>query len=68
MMIAIAKMASQYDKKVELSLDHAMCCGVGACYACVVKIKDSETPDKGWKYARTCREGPVFSSDLIFTG
>ena len=65
MMIAVAKMASQYGQKAELSLDHAMCCGVGACYACVIKIKDTESPD-GWKYARTCREGPVFSSDLIF--
>ena len=66
MMIAIAEMASLYGEKAELSLDHAMCCGVGACYACVVKVKDSGTPD-GWKYARTCREGPVFSSDLIYT-
>jgi dihydroorotate dehydrogenase electron transfer subunit len=65
MMIAVAKMASQYGKKVELSMDYAMCCGVGACYACVVKIKDMESSN-GWKYARTCREGPVFSSDLIF--
>jgi dihydroorotate dehydrogenase electron transfer subunit len=65
MMIAVAKMASQYGKNAELSMDHAMCCGVGACYACVVKIKDSESSN-GWKYVRTCREGPVFSSDLIF--
>jgi dihydroorotate dehydrogenase electron transfer subunit len=66
MMIAVAEMASHYGKKAELSLDHAMCCGVGACYACVVKIKDTEMPGS-WKYARTCREGPVFSSDLIYS-
>ena len=65
MMYAIAKMALQYNETVELSLDHAMCCGVGGCYACVVKIKDSEN-SSGWKYARTCREGPVFSSDSVF--
>ena len=67
MMIAFAKMASQYGKNAELSMDHAMCCGVGACYACVVKVKDSES-SSGWKYVRACKEGPVLSSDLIFLG
>ena len=65
MMVAMAGLVEKHNTKAELSLDHAMCCGVGACYACVVKIKDSETQD-GWKYVRTCREGPVFSSDLFF--
>jgi len=66
MMIAIAKMASKYEINVELSLDHAMCCGIGACYACVVKVKDND--NDSWKFARTCREGPVFSSDSIYLG
>jgi len=65
MMIAVAKMASECGRKAELSLDHAMCCGVGACYACVMKIKDTENPNS-WQYARTCREGPVFLSDMIY--
>ncbi len=65
MMKAMAGLVEKYNNKAELSLDHAMCCGVGACYACVVKIKAPETPD-GWKYVRTCREGPVFSSDLFY--
>lgn len=44
----------------EISLDHAMCCGVGACFACVVKVKgDSE---EGWRYMRTCTDGPVFKA------
>ena len=65
MMIAIAKMAEKHGKIAELSLDHAMCCGVGACYACVIKVKDPDNP-ASWKYMRTCREGPVFPSNTIF--
>jgi dihydroorotate dehydrogenase electron transfer subunit len=47
----------------ELSMDKAMCCGVGACFACVTKVK-ADTPD-GWRYARVCKEGPVFSADQL---
>jgi dihydroorotate dehydrogenase electron transfer subunit len=50
----------------ELSLDHAMCCGVGACYACVVRVK-ADTP-AGWRYARTCKEGPVFPASQVYYG
>lgn len=47
----------------ELSLDHAMCCGVGACFACVTKVKASN--EDGWRYARICHEGPVFNADDV---
>ncbi len=50
--------------RTEISLDHAMCCGVGACFACVVKQK-ADTPE-GWTYVRTCKEGPVFSAETVF--
>jgi acyl-CoA thioesterase-2 len=46
------------------SLDHAMCCGVGACFACVVKLK-AETPS-GWHYTRTCLKGPVFQASDVW--
>lgn len=50
----------------ELSLDHLMCCGVGACFACVIKVKaDTE---EGWRYARTCKEGPVFNVSEVYYG
>jgi len=48
----------------EVSLDHAMCCGVGACYACVVKMKADN--EEGWQYVRTCRDGPVFNASKIY--
>ena len=66
MLKALAELMPSLNLKGELSLDKAMCCGVGACFACVTKVKDSTSPD-GWRYARVCAEGPVFKADeLIF--
>ena len=48
----------------EVSMDHVMCCGVGACFACVVKMK-ADTPD-GWEYVRTCKHGPVFKASQVY--
>jgi len=49
----------------ELSLDHVMCCGVGACFACVIKLKADN--EDGWEYVRTCLDGPVFkASDVVW--
>ena len=58
MLKAVAKDLLLHGLDGEISLDHAMCCGVGACFACVIKRK-SDNPD-GWEYARTCIDGPVF--------
>ncbi len=67
MLLALAKILqdSGYGNG-ELSLDHLMCCGVGACFACVVKIKADN--EDGWRYARTCKEGPVFKAADVYTG
>ena len=66
MLKALADVMQKLDIKGELSLDQAMCCGVGACFACVTKVKDASLPD-GWRYARICAEGPVFQAEqLIF--
>ena len=59
MLMALAKLLKQRGLEGELSLDQIMCCGVGACFGCVVKVNDCESPD-GWRYARSCKEGPVF--------
>ncbi len=67
MLLALAKILQ--DKGYhngELSLDHLMCCGVGACFACVVKVK-ADNAD-GWRYARTCKEGPVFRVNEVYLG
>jgi dihydroorotate dehydrogenase electron transfer subunit len=65
MLKALAAIMSERKIDGELSMDHAICCGVGACFACVTKVK-ADTPD-GWRYARICSEGPVFRADsLVF--
>lgn len=64
MLINVAKILNSKHLDGELSLDHLMCCGVGACFACVVKVKADN--GQGWRYARTCREGPVFSANDVY--
>jgi len=46
-----------------LSLDRRMGCGVGACLVCVQRIQDE---DGNVKWARVCRDGPVFEAREIF--
>jgi len=48
-----------------LSLDKHMGCGVGACLACVQKIRDAKGT-VAWK--RVCKDGPVFESrEIVWT-
>lgn len=44
-----------------MSLEERMACGMGACYACVVHLKDSsEAANK-----RVCEDGPVFETGSV---
>lgn len=43
-----------------LSLESRMACGMGACYACVLKVTDSETVSQ-----RVCEDGPVFKTGTV---
>ena len=43
-----------------LSLESHMACGMGACYACVLKVPDSETVSQ-----RVCEDGPVFKTGTV---
>lgn len=66
MLLALAKILPEAGyPEAELSLDHLMCCGVGACFACVVKLNDGEG---GWRFSRSCSEGPVFLAKDVYTG
>jgi dihydroorotate dehydrogenase electron transfer subunit len=51
----------------EVSLDEIMCCGVGACFGCVVKCKNAQKPE-GWEYKRSCMDGPVFKASEVYWG
>ena len=44
-----------------ISLEERMACGMGACYACVVHLKDA-TQDSN---ERVCHEGPVFPTGHV---
>lgn len=53
--------ASVAEVEAWYSLETAMACGLGACHGCAVKLKDGSL-------VRACREGPVFSGELLFGG
>jgi dihydroorotate dehydrogenase electron transfer subunit len=64
MMEATTKIAQQLGIPCEVSLESPMACGIGICFSCVKKIRDSAG---GWDYRRTCVEGPVFdAADVEF--
>ncbi len=63
MLRAVAALALARGVPAEVSLDERMGCGVGACFACAVKVR--ATNSEGWDYARTCVDGPVFRAEQI---
>lgn len=48
-------------KRVYLSLEERMGCGIGACFACVCKTKDQEDAS----YKKICSDGPVFRAGEV---
>ncbi len=66
MLMAMGMILTKEEIETELSLDELMCCGIGACFACVVKVKADN--EDGWRYARTCKEGPVFNANDVYYG
>nr|WP_246010282.1 dihydroorotate dehydrogenase electron transfer subunit [Bacillus yapensis] len=50
------------DKKVYLSLEERMGCGIGACFACVCHTADDPT---GFSYKKVCTDGPVFRAGEV---
>ena len=63
MLKAVCRIVAARGLQAEVSLDHVMCCGVGACFACVVKLKADNAA--GWEYVRTCKSGPVFQASQV---
>ena len=66
MLTALAKLLRREGLDGELSVDQLMCCGVGACFGCVVKVNDPARPGE-WMYARSCADGPVFPLAAVYT-
>lgn len=65
MLYALGKTMLARAVETQLSLDQHMCCGVGACFACVIKVRDAASPD-GFRYSRTCSEGPVYEAKEVW--
>lgn len=61
MLRAVGERAITAGLKAWLSLDKRMICGVGACLACVQKVRDAD----GERLARVCVDGPVFEAREI---
>ncbi|RMG34733.1 MAG: dihydroorotate dehydrogenase electron transfer subunit [Planctomycetota bacterium] len=61
MMQAVARLANEHGIPCWLSLETPMACGFGACFSCVVRVREQD----GWDYRRTCVEGPVFAAERL---
>ena len=66
MLLALGKLALSLGIPAELSLDEHMCCGVGACFGCVVKVADNT--EQGWRFSRSCKEGPIYKAEELYYG
>ena len=62
MLRAVAERAAHVNANAWVSLDKHMVCGVGACLACVQRLR---RPDGTTWIARVCRDGPVFEGRTV---
>lgn len=62
MMAAVAAWSAARGIACDVSLEAPMACGIGICFTCVARVRDTEG---GWDYRRTCIEGPVFDATRI---
>lgn len=62
MLKGLARALKAKEVVCQVSLEARMGCGFGACWGCVVKTNDPNTP-----YQRVCKEGPVFNlKDIVW--
>jgi dihydroorotate dehydrogenase electron transfer subunit len=62
MLAALQRIALSCEVPCLLSLETPMACGFGACFSCVVRVRQ---PDGTYDWRRTCVEGPVFDAALV---
>jgi NAD(P)H-flavin reductase len=58
MLEAVRALCSEHDVPAQLALEAGMACGFGACYGCVVSLRDGG-------YVRICVDGPVLDADRL---
>ena len=64
MMVAVAEVCRDAGIPCWLSLETPMACGFGACFSCVVPVRD-DASESGWDYRRSCVDGPVFDATTL---
>ena len=62
MLIAVSKLAKEYNIPCQVSLEEFMACAVGGCAGCVVEVQTDDGPSM----KRVCVDGPVFSAHSVF--
>jgi dihydroorotate dehydrogenase electron transfer subunit len=62
MMRAVARLAAQFGREAEVSLEQTMGCGLGGCYSCVVRVKGDGRPPH---FVRSCLAGPTFKASQV---
>ena len=61
MMRAVADLAARFARPCIVSLEQVMGCGMGGCYSCVVRVRQSDRP----RFVRSCIDGPVFDASAV---
>ena len=62
-MRAVADFTARHGCRCDVSLEQVMGCGLGGCYSCVVRVR--ETPAAPPHFVRSCSAGPVFDAARI---
>ncbi len=62
MLQEVARLTRKLGLDCQLCIERTMGCGLGTCLSCVVRVRDPR-PARGWRWALTCQEGPVFPRD-----
>jgi dihydroorotate dehydrogenase electron transfer subunit len=62
MLATLARIVDQYQVPCDVSLENHMACGFGACFSCVVPIRQA---DGSTDLRRVCVEGPVIAAGLV---
>jgi dihydroorotate dehydrogenase electron transfer subunit len=61
MLAAVAALGAKHGRRVQVSVERVMGCGMGGCYSCVIPVHDNGTHH----YVRSCLSGPVFDGAQI---
>jgi dihydroorotate dehydrogenase electron transfer subunit len=65
MMRAVSALAAAHGYDAEVSLEQTMCCGMGGCYSCVVRIREEGAAAP--HFVRSCLAGPTFRGrDIVW--